>query len=117
MDIEILREYCLSKIGSTEHTPFGPDTLVIKVMGKMFCAFSISNFVSLNLKCDPEKAVVLREEFRGIEPGFHMSKVHWNTVYLFQDVDSTMLLQLVDHSYGLVVKSLTKKAQTELHNT
>ena len=116
MDIEILREYCLSKPGTTEETPFGPDTLVIKVMGKMFCLFGISNFKSVNLKCDPEKALELRASHMGIEPGYHMNKKHWNTIKLYEDVDNEMLLSLVDHSYNLVVTSLTKKLQAELSN-
>jgi len=114
MDIELFREYCLSKPGTVEETPFDVDTLVIKVMGKMFCAFSIANFVSVNLKCDPEKAIDLRENYTGIVPGFHMNKVHWNTVRLFEDVDHAMLLSLVDHSYDLVVHTLTKKLQADL---
>jgi predicted DNA-binding protein (MmcQ/YjbR family) len=114
MDIEFLREYCLSKSGTSEGTPFGPDVLVIKVMGKMFCLFSIANFVSVNLKCDPDKAIQLREEYTAVEPGFHMNKTHWNTVRLFLDIDNAKLLSLVDHSYELVVRSLTKKLQAEL---
>jgi predicted DNA-binding protein (MmcQ/YjbR family) len=116
MDIELLREYCLNKPGSTEETPFGPDTLVLKVMGKMFCLFSITNFRSVNLKCDPEKAIELRASYQAIEPGFHMNKKHWNTVELFSDVEHQMLLSLVDHSYQLVANSLPKKLRVELEN-
>ncbi|MGB1039024.1 MAG: MmcQ/YjbR family DNA-binding protein [Bacteroidia bacterium] len=113
MDIEHLREYCIQKPNTTEETPFGPDTLVYKVHGKMFCLFSIDNFVSVNLKCDPDKAPEMRANYIGIEPGFHMNKKHWNTVRLFTDVQDGMILKMVDESYKLVIKTLPKKLREE----
>lgn len=114
MDIEFLREYCLSKPEVTEGTPFGPDTLVLKVCNKMFCLFSINEFKSVNLKCDPERAIELRAEYAGIRPGYHMSKVHWNTIDFDTDVNDKMVLELVDHSYNQVVKTLPKKERERL---
>lgn len=114
MDIEFLREYCLSKPEVTEGTPFGPDTLVLKVCNKMFCLFSINEFKSVNLKCDPERAIELRAEYAGIRPGYHMSKVHWNTIDFDTDVNDKMVLELVDHSYNQVVKTLPEKERERL---
>ncbi len=116
MNIEQFREYCLSKKGVEETFPFGEDTLVFKVMGKMFALTGLETHpASANLKCDPERAIELREEFDGlIRPGFHMSKVHWNTVELERNIPHELLTELIDHSYALVVNSLTKKLQAEL---
>ncbi len=111
MDIEILRDYCLAKPCVTESTPFGPDPLVMKVCNKMFCLFSISNFVSANLKCDPAEAIELRDSYTAVKPGFHMNKKHWNTVDFNKDVPDDMVLQMVDSSYDLIVKSLPKKVR------
>lgn len=120
MNIQQLYEFCLSKKGVTEHFPFDEDTLVFKVGGKMFCLTSLSEWEkanpSLNLKCDPEKALQLRDEYVAVKPGYHMSKVHWNTVAVGQDVSDKMLVELINHSYELVFKSLTKKMQQELNN-
>lgn len=116
MNIEQFRNYCLSKKGVEETFPFGEDTLVFKVMGKMFALTGLETHpASANLKCDPERAIELREEFDGlIRPGYHMSKVHWNTVELERNIAHELLTELIDHSYDLVVKSLTKKLQAEL---
>lgn len=116
MNIEEFREYCLSKKGVEETFPFGEDTLVFKVMGKMFALTGLETHpASANLKCDPERAIELREEFDGlIRPGFHMSKVHWNTLELERNIPHELLTELIDHSYALVVNSLTKKLQAEL---
>ena len=114
MNIEAFRAYCLSKPGVTEELPFGPDTLVFKVMGKMFSACGIESFVSVNLKCDPERAVELREQYEGIKPGYHMNKKHWNTVSVGMDVSDELFRELTDHSYQLVVSSLPKKLRAEL---
>lgn len=115
MNIEQLYDYCLSKKGVTEHFPFDEDTLVFKVGGKMFCLTSLKEWESgtptLNLKCDPEKALELRAEYDAITPGYHMSKVHWNTVAFHSDVDDKMMIEFIDHSYALVVKSLPKKVR------
>ena len=119
MNIQQLYEFCLSKKGVTEHFPFDEDTLVFKVGGKMFALTSLKKFEtgqpSLNLKCNPEKALELRANYQGIEPGYHMSKVHWNTVHINQDVSAKLLCELITHSYDLVFKSLTKKIQDEIN--
>ena len=114
MHIEELREYCLSKNGSTEDFPFDDKKLVFKVKGKMFALTSVTTFESVNLKCDPEKAIELRIDYSGIIPGFHMNKKHWNTVKVNEDVSDEKIKYLIDHSYDLVVKSLTKKLRLEL---
>ncbi|AWW31559.1 MmcQ/YjbR family DNA-binding protein [Echinicola strongylocentroti] len=114
MDIVFFRDYCLKKAGVTEDTPFGPDTLVFKVGGKLFALIDIEKFESVNLKCNPERAVELREEFTGIIPGYHMNKKHWNTVSFGGAVPDPLILELVDHSYELVFQSLPKKLQNEI---
>lgn len=118
MNLETYYEYCLSKKGVTEHFPFDEDTLVFKVGGKVFALSSLLRWEkgtpSVNLKCDPERAQELRAEYDAIQPGFHMSKVHWNTIAVNQDVPTVLLKELIDHSYDLVFKSLTKKIQTEI---
>ena len=118
MTITDYYDYCLSKKGVTEHFPFDEDTLVFKVGGKMFALSSLKqwekNEPSVNLKCDPERALELRAEYEAIRPGFHMSKTHWNTVSVNGDVPRKLLLELIDHSYEMVLKSLTKKAQAEI---
>jgi predicted DNA-binding protein (MmcQ/YjbR family) len=114
MNIEDYREYCISKKGVTEELPFGPETLVFKVMGKIFALTSLDTFESVNLKCDPEEAVKLREQYDAIIPGYHMNKKHWNTVLMDDSVSDKLLKQLIDHSYELVANSLTKKEKEEL---
>jgi predicted DNA-binding protein (MmcQ/YjbR family) len=117
-NIQSFYDYCLAKKGVTEHFPFDEDTLVFKVGGKMFALSSLSQWEkgepSVNLKCDPEKALELRAQYDGINPGYHMSKVHWNTVTVNSDVETKLLKELIDHSYDLVFKSLTKKLQSEI---
>ncbi|QDH79373.1 MmcQ/YjbR family DNA-binding protein [Echinicola soli] len=114
MDIVFFRDYCLKKAGVTEDTPFGPDTLVFKVGGKLFALIDIEQFKSVNLKCNPERAVELREQFTGIIPGYHMNKKHWNTVSFNGSVPDPLILELVDHSYDLVFQSLPKRLQNEI---
>jgi predicted DNA-binding protein (MmcQ/YjbR family) len=118
MNLETFYEYCLSKKAVTEHFPFDEDTLVFKVGGKMFALSSLKQWEkqepSVNLKCDPERALELRANYDAINEGYHMSKIHWNTVAINQDVPDAMLKVLIDHSYDLVFKSLTKKLQTEI---
>jgi predicted DNA-binding protein (MmcQ/YjbR family) len=114
MNIESFRDYCLAKPGVTEGFPFDSKTLVFKVMGKMFALTSVDLFQSINLKCDPGYAVELRETFQGVKPGYHMSKTHWNTVSTELDVPEKSLIEFIDQSYELVVKSLTKKLRDEL---
>lgn len=118
MNIEKYRQYCISKNGVTEHFPFDEDTLVFKVGNKMFALASLSQWENgnptINLKCDPERAEELRAEYDGINPGYHMSKIHWNTVAANADVPDAMVLELIDDSYNLIFKSLTKKLQSEI---
>lgn len=118
MDIESFREYCLSKKGVTEGFPFDEDTLVFKVMNKMFALTSLRDKpFRANLKCDPERAIELRETYDEITPGYHMNKVHWNTVVLGSGVIShDMALELIDHSYSLIVDSLPRKVKQEYDN-
>lgn len=120
MNLENYYEYCLSKKAVTEHFPFDSDTLVFKVGNKMFALANLSGFEngnpSVNLKCDPDRSQELRAEFYDIQPGYHMSKVHWNTINLNQNVSDKMVFELINHSYELVFKSLTKKLQSEIEN-
>lgn len=111
--IDEFREYCLVKKGVTEETPFGPDTLVFKVMGKVFAVTGIDEYEFVNLKCDPERAAELREQHEGIKPGWHMNKTHWNSVMTDGSVSDDLFKELVDHSYDLIVKSLPKKKREE----
>ncbi len=116
MNIEEFRDYCLSKKGVTESFPFDEQTLVFKVMGKMFALSGLEHQpAKANLKCDPERSVQLRSEYDGlINPGYHMSKLHWNTVELEMNLPKDLVLDLIDHSYDLVVKGLTKKLKDQL---
>ncbi|RVU91162.1 MmcQ/YjbR family DNA-binding protein [Flavobacterium columnare] len=118
MNIEQLYDFCLSKKGVTEHFPFDQDILVFKVGGKIFCLTSLNEWEkgspSLNLKCDPEKAQQLRVEYNAIRPGYHMNKKHWNTIKYKDDVSDKMIVELINHSYDLVFKSLTQKIQLEI---
>lgn len=116
MNAEDLRNYCLNKTAVTEGFPFGEPTLVFKVMDKMFALCDIDQFQFINLKCDPELAPELREQYSAVEPGYHMNKKHWNSVYFNQDVSDQQILQWVDDSYDLIVSSLPKKMQAELKN-
>ncbi len=111
MNIAQFRELCLQKPGATEETPFGPETLVFKVCGKMFALTGLDTFASVNLKCSPARALELRETHQGITPGYHMNKKHWNTVATDGSINDALLRELPDHSYALVVASLPKKAR------
>ena len=105
MDIESLRHYCLSKPDVEETLPFGPDTLVFKVSGKIFLLTGLdSEALSFNVKCDPDKAIELREEFPCVLPGYHMNKKHWNTIMVDGSVTTKQLKEWIDHSYNLVAK-------------
>lgn len=118
MTIDTYYDYCLSKSGVTEHFPFDEDTLVLKVGGKMFALTSMKGWEngnpSLNLKCDPDWAQELRGQYDEIQPGYHMSKIHWNTIAVNSEISDTFVKELIDHSYDLVFKSLTKKIQSEI---
>lgn len=108
MNIEELREYCLSKKGVTEHFPFDEVTLVFKVGDKMFALTNLDGEPTVNLKCDPERAIDLREQHSSIIPGYHMNKTHWNTVIMDGSVSDKLIYELVEHSYNLVFESLPK---------
>jgi predicted DNA-binding protein (MmcQ/YjbR family) len=114
MDIETFRKYCLSKKGVAEESPFGPDALVYKVMGKMFVLADLDLFESINLKCDPETAQELREIHPAVQPGYHMNKKHWNTIIMDGSLPDRLIFSWVDHSYQLVVDGLSKKKREEL---
>jgi predicted DNA-binding protein (MmcQ/YjbR family) len=118
MDFQTLQDYCLSLPFTEEGFPFDNDTMVFKVVGKMFALTSLKNWEEgqprINLKCEPTKALELREQYEGIQPGYHMSKTHWNTVTINQDVNDKLLKSLIKDSYDLVFGSLSKKVRTEL---
>ncbi len=106
MNIEVLRNYCLSKKGATEEFPFDEFTLVFKVGNKIFALLSLDGELSINLKCDPEKAIEIREQFPAVQPGYHMNKHHWNTIYIDGTITSSLIFEWIDHSYDLVFKKL-----------
>lgn len=116
MNTESIREYCLSRKGATESFPFDEHTLVFKVMGKMFALMPLEyEEIRINLKCDPDRAVELREEFpEWILPGYYSNKKHWNTIRVEPAFPRDLLLQLIDHSYERVVAGLTRKLKAEL---
>lgn len=114
MNIETIREYCLSKIAVTEGFPFDEITLVFKVMGKMFLLTNLDGDLRVNLKVDPEKAISLREEYDAVIPGYHMNKKLWNTVIVDGSISDNILYNWIDDSYNLVVKNLTNKQKAEL---
>lgn len=117
MNIEVFHAYCLSKKGVEETFPFGEETLVFKVLGKVFAITGLDNEeFAVNLKCDPERAIELREEYGDIRPGFHMNKKHWNTVLFENELEDDLLKELIDHSYDLVVQKLRKKDREMLEN-
>ncbi|MFM9944948.1 MAG: MmcQ/YjbR family DNA-binding protein [Bacteroidia bacterium] len=114
MDIELYRIFCLKKPGVTEEFPFDSRTLVFKVCGKMFSLLDVESFDSINLKCDPEKAIQLREEYPGVIPGFHMNKNHWNTVTCDDSIPDKLIYEWTDDSYNLVLNSLPLRVRNEL---
>jgi predicted DNA-binding protein (MmcQ/YjbR family) len=115
MNIEEIRNYCLSKKGVTEDFPFDEETLVFKVQGKIFLLTNICNIeISVNLKCEPELAVELRERYESVQPGYHMNKKMWNTVKYIGEFSEKEFYNMIDHSYNEVVKGLTKKLRDAL---
>ena len=114
MNIEALRNHCIGKKAVREDFPFGEDTLVFKVLDKAFALISLNEPDSVNLKCDPERAIELRERYECVQPGYHMNKKHWNTVYFDGTVSDAMILEWIDHSYDMVVKGMNKKEQARL---
>ncbi len=117
MNIEEFREYCLAEKGAAEDFPFGDDTLVLKVGGKIFALLSLDGSATANLKCDPERAIGLRETYPSIIPGYHMNKRHWNTVQLDSPLPDVLIRELIDHSYQLVFASLPRKTREEIETT
>ena len=118
MNIETLYEFCAILKGVTEEFPFDQETLAFKVGGKIFCLTGLDSWESgnpaINLKCNPEKAIAIRQEYEAVVPGYHMSKVHWNTVAINQDASDKLVLEWLQDSYNLVFASLTKKIQKEI---
>lgn len=114
MNIEEFRDYCLSKNQVTESFPFDEETLVFKVAGKMFALAGLEHHpATVSLKCDPDKALELREEYDEITPGYHMNKMHWNSIIIDGNLSYKLIKELIDDSYILVVKGLSKKQQKE----
>ena len=121
MNIEQLREYCLKKKGVTEEFPFDANTLVYKVLGKMFVIVPLdkweNNEASMTLKCNPEYTVELREQYESIYAGPYVSNFHWNTLAVFKsELKPSLILELIDHSYEMVVKAMTKKLRAKLNS-
>lgn len=115
MNIEQIQKYCLKKPGVSMDFPFDEQTMVFKVMGKIFLLAGLDEFpLRINLKCDPEKAIELREQFESVLPGYHMNKTHWNTVIIDGRVRKDDILDWIDHSYDLVVKSLKISLKEQL---
>jgi predicted DNA-binding protein (MmcQ/YjbR family) len=115
MNIEEFRDFCIAKKGVTEELPFGPDTLVYKVMGKIFALTGLNSEVfTVNLKCEPDFAITLRENYDYVLPGYHMNKKHWNTVNA-EMCPTKQLRELTDHSYKIVVSGFTKKQKEEFN--
>jgi predicted DNA-binding protein (MmcQ/YjbR family) len=118
MDLAAFREFCLSKTAATESTPFGDDVLVFKVAGKIFALAAVDEFpTTVNLKCDPDLALELRDRYEQVQPGYHMNKKHWNTVEIDSGIPDTELRKMIDHSYELVVQSLPKVVREKLQRS
>lgn len=115
MEIDDIVEYCMTKPGAYDDFPFGEETLVLKVCGKMFALTNLQRHpLTMNLKCDPSRALELREQHDAIAPGYHMNKQHWNTLTLDGRLDTALLAQCIDHSYELVVAGLTRAQRASL---
>jgi predicted DNA-binding protein (MmcQ/YjbR family) len=115
MNIEEFRDFCIQKYGVTEEFPFDEKTLVFKVMGKIFALIDVDLFESVNLKCDPDEAIKLREKFDSVSPGYHMNKKHWNTIDFDGSLQDKEIFHWVNHSYDLVVSKLPKKLRVEVN--
>jgi predicted DNA-binding protein (MmcQ/YjbR family) len=110
---EEIRSYCLSKKGTSESFPFDETTLVFKVMNKMYALLNLENPISINLKCEPEQAIKLREEYHFVVPGYHMNKLNWNTIMLNESFKSSLLKDWIDDSYNLIIAKLSKKEKAQ----
>jgi predicted DNA-binding protein (MmcQ/YjbR family) len=118
IDLESFREYCLSKPKATEDMPFGEDVLVFRVGGKMFALAPLDEVpATVNLKCDPNLALELRDRYEEVRPGYHMNKRHWNTVEIDSEIPDAELRRMIDHSYELVVGKLTTKRESRSRRT
>jgi predicted DNA-binding protein (MmcQ/YjbR family) len=117
MDLTQFREYCLGKPHATEGTPFGPDVLVFKVRGKIFALAAFEEVpTTVNLKCEPDLALDLRDRYEQVQPGYHMNKKHWNTVEIESGIPDTEVRKMIDHSYELVTRSLPKAERKKLED-
>jgi predicted DNA-binding protein (MmcQ/YjbR family) len=116
MNIEDIRNYCISKKGVTEGFPFDNDTLVFKVAGKMFALVNLEGDLRINLKCEPSKALELREQFTAVIPGYHMNKKHWNTVKIDGLIKDNLVMEWIDNSYNLVIEKLTLAERKSLNS-
>jgi len=117
MNLEELRDFCLALPGATEDMPFGEDTLVFKVKEKIFLLTSLdAEKLSFNVKCDPEKAQELREQYSFVQPGYHMNKKHWNTIVVTSSLHNTLFESWIRHSYDLVVAGLPARLRAEIPN-
>ncbi|MDF2717394.1 MAG: hypothetical protein K0R28_4319 [Paenibacillus sp.] len=115
MNKKELAAYCLTKKGAREDYPFGPDPLVIKVGSKMFALLSDHDgFDNIALKCDPETAYLLRQQYSAVKPGYHLNKQHWNTVVIDGTVPDDEIRDMIDHSYTIVVRKLTRAEKEQL---
>lgn len=115
MSFAVVRDYCISRPAATEELPFGPDALVFKVGGKIFAIIGMERLpTEISLKCDPERAVELRERYEGVRPGYHLNKRHWNTITVDGTIPRGELLALIDHSYELVLAGLPKKVRAAI---
>lgn len=115
MDYDQAKQYLLSRPDAREDYPFGPDVMVPKIKGKMFATLGIEQGIgSMNLKCDPAQAQELRDLFKAVKPGYHMNKLHWNTIILDGSIPQGEIERMIDHSYGLVIKKLKKSEREAL---
>ncbi|HET6568592.1 MAG TPA: MmcQ/YjbR family DNA-binding protein [Rhodothermales bacterium] len=115
MTIDAIRDYCLAKDGVSEGFPFGEQALVFKVGSKMFALLNLAELpTSINLKCDPERSIVLRERYESVRPGYHMNKTHWNTVLMDGSIPTAEVREMIDHSYHLVATALPRAERREI---
>ncbi|MBK8807737.1 MAG: MmcQ/YjbR family DNA-binding protein [Bacteroidales bacterium] len=114
MDIEAVRLICISKQQVTEDMPFGDDTVVFRIGGKMFALLSLDGSNEINLKCNPEKAIEYREKYDFVKPGYHMNKRHWNSVCFDTTIPDSLLSDMINHSYQLVYEGLTRVVKESL---
>ena len=118
LEFEQLHKYILNKKGTVEDTPFGPESLVFKVMGKMFALIAWDETpLRITLKCDPDLALILRAQYQSVQPGYYMNKKHWNTITLDGSISDEQILEMIDNSYELVVKGLKKADRQELEQS